>query len=774
MVSAIFLDTYQRYKRQTDQIAQWLVETAGKEGFKTSPEESTVQDVPSKSTTFRIPLYQFIDLGRFIVQASKSDTQIPRQLLNTIQCVIDKRKQFSSQYYSSDSNPGPAASSHAYFIETLERLKHILSPAARKVAREKVFTKPSAQTPGNIKDGSPKFDTQNRFDLLHVEEAQDNDKGPQNDTELPLTQSQCANRRIILDVDNNNESRREEMYFAVYCLLLDYRAMQQYLETVWKDYSKSAIDLIEAAVITNTAFYLARRTQEHLYETFPELNKRPDVNGMSFDHFLQCRGKNPNNQAPMPALLHDGPEKFLLFFYIHAQRILEGYCISMEPGKMPPAGKRYHYNPKEDRRLKTFDEKQDEDVAMIGIIMYELWILTESKTNFDGEDELIKGFREMHTTKQVPVCLSFAFQIWLDINHILRENVLKGRLDLLKAGLKAQAALEPTLTQEIQAFKDPELQAKDAKKRWDWVEREVKRDRIDDIKRESLKNLYSTEDYNPKPFYLFNRHPVACGMLKLWLTLQIREFGCTISRCTGAVLSLSHLYNALRQNRYLDIEWPAIEDLILTASAAKLFVGGLPTDMTTCLKRYQLMMAFSATMFASDRDGGRHKYDRVTLSQKGWREWHIEPPIISIFEDCYFLQNKAVEWSTARVEAVLRKRDQGRSQGRGETDCQRSSLQLLMSLREALAQEYKELTYDYFGIHHLSLDFLRTLRKELKEDLNAIFDKKYADREDSMGAVVGHLLGAQARGQLVTFTGELEQMRVKAAAVMKAFIKKHP
>ncbi len=106
---------------------------------------------------------------------------------------------------------------------------------------------------------------------------------------------------------------------------------------------------------------------------------------------------------------------------------------------------------------------------------------------------------------------------------------------------------------------------------------------------------------HPDPYHLLQRHPLLCAMMKFSLALMVREIGTTVVEAWGSILYTAHLYNALRHTSSLNMPWPDMETFISIHTPEKLFVGGYPTTVQDCLKRYYLMMGVAPQSFARDR-----------------------------------------------------------------------------------------------------------------------------------------------------------------------------
>lgn len=117
----------------------------------------------------------------------------------------------------------------------------------------------------------------------------------------------------------------------------------------------------------------------------------------------------------------------------------------------------------------------------------------------------------------------------------------------------------------------------------------------------------------------------------------------------------AHLYHALRLTSNMDLAWPDMDLFISNIAPEKLFLGGLPNDLKSCLKRLMLMQGVSQRFFAK---GGKRGSDRkglpVTRSiSKTGRDWHEASAVISAFRDRHVM-NKILKWTFETVEAVFK------------------------------------------------------------------------------------------------------------------------
>lgn len=133
MASKIFINTYQRYKKQTDKIAQWLLDTAEQYGYNYPIQPAAESKKKSNSgevQSYRIRLAQFQELAAVIVNG-KEQPSIPRALINLLKDTISLRKDFAQFFrkHRKQASSKDADLTHTHFIKQLEEVLEILKPA---------------------------------------------------------------------------------------------------------------------------------------------------------------------------------------------------------------------------------------------------------------------------------------------------------------------------------------------------------------------------------------------------------------------------------------------------------------------------------------------------------------------------------------------------------------------------------------------------------------------------------------------------------------------
>lgn len=81
------------------------------------------------------------------------------------------------------------------------------------------------------------------------------------------------------------------------------------------------------------------------------------------------------------------------------------------------------YDPARDWSRMPKQEKFQQDKILMMEFFTELATVVRCVPNYPVRDEFIRGVQELDRTREIPMYLAFAAQIFLDIHHVLRARV---------------------------------------------------------------------------------------------------------------------------------------------------------------------------------------------------------------------------------------------------------------------------------------------------------------------------------------------------------------
>lgn len=422
----------------------------------------------------------------------------------------------------------------------------------------------------------------------------------------------------------------------------------------------------------------------------------------------------------------------------------------LEPQQLP-ALKPGHfgvYDPTQDRSRISKKEQDQEDLIIVMEILPDFTKLSRGRLHLPGEDELTAAMHPMmeaNSADALPTHAVFALQIFLDIHHVLREDITRPFDQMQTIGKRTIETLDDYFRFSRGRTIDLWPAQNDAAFR---QVRDFARDCTQaDTVCKAFSSVYRKLGVTPKPFFFLKSHPVLCGLLTYRLTTLMQECGITLCNAWGSIIFPAHLYNATRQSASLEAHWKHMEYVVSLHSAQRIFVGAPPTEPTEYLKRFVLALGGSASNFARNRRRGGPSL--IVESKKGPRGLKTTTPVKDIFHLRYVAGDTA-KLTTPNIVAMLSVASKAERTSPAPDDLQMftrqmltqrqfTPLQLLRIVREGVAAEELHLLFDYISLHQRSLKLLRTLQTHLHADLVKYFSEQYIEEESQLLYIIGYL-----------------------------------
>lgn len=105
--------------------------------------------------------------------------------------------------------------------------------------------------------------------------------------------------------------------------------------------------------------------------------------------------------------------------------MLGSFLLVLQPGRVPLylEGTFGVYDPSRDLSTMSNQDKFRQDKVVLMEFFTELMVVERVVKGFPVEDEFLRGMKELDRTREVPMYLAFAAQMFLDMHHILRAKV---------------------------------------------------------------------------------------------------------------------------------------------------------------------------------------------------------------------------------------------------------------------------------------------------------------------------------------------------------------
>ncbi|KUJ14900.1 uncharacterized protein LY89DRAFT_124635 [Mollisia scopiformis] len=389
----------------------------------------------------------------------------------------------------------------------------------------------------------------------------------------------------------------------------------------------------------------------------------------------------------------------------------------------------------------------------------------------------------MIETKQIPIWLTFATTVFLDINQTLRgrvsiafdelqvvanhvKNTLDGYFEFSKS-IPAPRTWPKSYEEMLREFREG-------------VAETILKDVVFPLKSKYYKKVDGIAPGETARFYLLKGQPILCGMFAFRATLELHHGGVNLCNAYRTVTYPAQFYNALRQKENPVQPWPMMEEAIAIHTEARVFVGSAPKTVQESLRQICLVVGYSASAFAQNRRPNRP----LPISKNGARGLKDDTVLGSFFRDdlegrggrVFSLQNvekllneeaKTTELASDPKNKALRRE--------WATTKHLTPLQLLEALTQFMPVELPKIDFNYFRMHQQSVELLRRLRVELDADLKKHFGPMYFKNESQLPSVglyviIAAFLSSKAAEEL-KLDGTGSKILEKAGNILEDFVK---
>ena len=764
MLPPYLLGNYKRYKADTDRFIGWILETATAYGGDTvrnqNKAETTRTDQGSDSTTLRrLSLCQVLVLAKQIA-SSASNIKVPAEIVKAAKRAISLRKECCEWYGKNVEAESTSNVQHLHFVSVLEEVLQILGVSG-------TCASPPEQPSSSI---GKKLDVLHslgsRFSALDIEEINEQEASS-SDNDLPGSKTKDKQNTSFVLCDNEDDEEAQNHFahavFAIQFLFYDLQKIRWYVAQTWQAYKENTLDIMTAAVTTNTAIETARDMISEFKQSDPiviKLLKEYNKLGDCFSLILvECVAKERGEEST-PLLSASDPYNFNLADIVEASYLRAHKLITSVTQRLQlcpsfpsvPQAEIGRYDPNAD--WVHMDERQrfHED----GIILAQILTVFAQPKQLDVAilkvDEISRGLRAWIDRRFLPLWLSFGVQLFLDINLILRDKIRKGYQDTRLNALRVRKTLSAYLSEKERVGRGPfwpdEMDS--------GIDR-ILRDIAKYVEPAGSKAAHSQEvsgSEEGRYTFLLNWHPVLAGILTFNINLRTQELGLQLVNLYSSSTNLAYMYNFIKESDVATLNWPDIEKLIDIHGENYVFLGARPRSLEDSINKLNLALGVSLQSVATRKEQ-RKRDKKPTSSEKGARTLQNSISLANVFMERY-CQSKPISLSQAHIEQVLRefsdkndaKYDDSGKQPRQkpkrhwDKNKQLSPLQLLTILRSYLIESEHKLIFDYFGLHHRCIDILLALRTKLDGHLTQYFGANYLEHDFMIACIVGFILSA--------------------------------
>ena len=399
-----------------------------------------------------LALNEFADLTKKIARYSKTSVQLPGPVLHAVQRAIAARKECNAWLQGQEVKGEERNDTHVYFFEVLEKTLEILRPITPRPSQIAEAAAKGALPKPDLKqqdDTRPLSSLTNIFANLDIEDTSDED------LEVPETKA----KTVCRDTGVNNltepsmhrlEKSKQDLEFAIFCLLRDLHRVEDYLHRLWAQYhhnkADAKTDIIIVSLMTNFAIRLVRQAETSFLDDYPKFADNLDY--LELLH-KKCYGLSSvrvrHDLEPAAQHFYATPVKVLgellqyVRIHIEGRFIIDKDIARCERELFGP------YDPRRDRCSRHSSDpkackleakaKAQEEKYLLAELFHEALIsdmdsgISSIHSILRVTDELMGGLVEMIFNRRLSLNVVFASQVYLNIHDIMRKNVSRGFLD---------------------------------------------------------------------------------------------------------------------------------------------------------------------------------------------------------------------------------------------------------------------------------------------------------------------------------------------------------
>ncbi|KMU75276.1 hypothetical protein CISG_04695 [Coccidioides immitis RMSCC 3703] len=733
------------------------------------------------------------DLQKLAEVVASSAVTVPKSVLTIAKRAIRLRRAVTSWFLGQGDSTDNKH--HAHFITVLEQICETLEWNTNRPS------KPDAKKPSPTSEAqSDDADADrflNKFAVLTVEEPQDTAAQTQ---PMPAESKRIVNVTVVEEDDNEAaDLYLSQLFFKTLCLFQDLNNMRIFISMTWSEYRDKKIDLMNAAVVTDSALQLARDlVQEVEADWHTSLTgKRDNVQNTVYKLAVFSRGicASPSTEIGLP--YNKNMADVADWCYVPAKILLESFADVLQAGHQPVFKKGYFgtYNPKADRERMSPGQKFNEDKIILLSILPEFCMVDTFKIQMPTEDAITRGLTEFAKTKRVTLCICFLSQIFLDVHHIMRHSTLGAFGELRMSGLRIQKTIDDYL-QLSRTHPQPKFWPKEGDEEIQNIRSTVKSWIIEDLfldvrVRSRLDRIGSP----PEKHALFSQHATLCGLILFNLNVRMQFVGQQLVNQWYDIPQLAFLHNlVINSSTHKDLRWPDMDAFIKIHGESHIFIGSRPKNANESLKRLELATGISsAANFARDSRSKRfHRPD-------GKNPRLLKPT--TVVANLFFAQyvgGPEEDAGVLNVDRILDKLSQKLKLESPSKELQKANpeliivrkwsnahnidtLQLLAFLKSKLFQEEPILMYSYFGMHKRCIELLRLIRDKEHQKFVQYFTSAYMPDESFISNIVllihhvaqGSAQNARAMGLASGGVEVASRIVMSAGDVMREYLKKN-
>ncbi|KAF2814749.1 uncharacterized protein BDZ99DRAFT_548855 [Mytilinidion resinicola] len=557
--------------------------------------------------------------------------------------------------------------------------------------------------------------------------------------------------------------------FHIFCLFDDLQNIRAFIRESWSEYLNGKIDLMNAAVVTNTALKLAR--------------------GLIAEFEFECREPKPGSQIAQLRIYNlvartRGKDPWELeledvatWCYLPTKLMLFGYGELVLPDEPEVSelflpyfkNKLSNTHKMENRRESMLAlDRLNEDQAILHQCLEVFSFLVGMNPSFPVLDEITKCLGHFTQDRRPLLWFSFVAQIFLDVYHTLPHDQAQPHKSTKAFGdLKFSALRVKKITEEHWKFSKslPEVSfwpkncygAAYIQSIYDNVQWLIIDDGVWEKKKEKYQEKYwSTFEKHEH----FKRNPVLCGLMMFVINIRTESIGYHYINKWSTGIQLAHLYNLVQRTTAKCPAWPDMKIFIGVYGEQDIFMGARPNTVSQSSKSFEM---------ASKRNPAEVVVSNAGTGNMLLNEYcGCRPTVLNV---------PSISWLLAEIENFslatkhgLAKTSISLQRKAWETSHEIGRLQFLQAIKDAMVCEEPRINFNYFGLHQRCIELMRLIRD--KNPRRFVWPGGDKDMDDThIGIMVEWILGSTLFGVTDVMKQYLAKNGDVACRQLRAFSK---
>ncbi|KAL8733544.1 MAG: hypothetical protein Q9181_003529 [Wetmoreana brouardii] len=750
---------YARYKAYESSVLSWIVSASNEYGYRKQPRgvcpvkadrnpgtilpkkgdsendnvhhhaSATVKHV-NKPVKYAITREEMLERVELIVGRGAQKAVVPDFVIRYLRRSIADREKCSawfSKHMAGEDSVEESTSGHIHFTEILKRIQSRLEPyvsGSPVVSPPKGTRKKRAQIDVG-KGTEPRLG----FSNLHV-----TDLGGDDSDEL-LAVDDLSNDRLPevhqqSDVQEvyEAESTNEDVLVAISGILGKLKSVRKHIKSVWREYRRQHISLIQATVMTNTAIDYARILDDDFIAEFPS----SPIWGEGLVETLFPRETSLWKKTLSAFTLDDIQDIDRL--YQLPTTFLKAFRDMCGERALSPAIKDWIpqinrvYDPRQGNSNLDHLDKLNRNKILLDSIIPELAMQAKWEI-FSSSDQVTAAFRETLETKNVRLLAAFSIQVLLDINIVLGNDFSRPFHDMRAQANRYRQEVDDYVKKSENRILDQEIAPGVTVREFQdkpptFTDGPATRDEMMVFRRELFPEIDGF-DYvvrAQKPYFLLTHHPLLAGSLTTSACTWKQDMGSDIADQNRYATAVLHLHSALKQEQCLPTPQPYLQSLE-KVYGPRIFLGRPPTNPKAYLNHYLVVLGVSIKTFAANNNR-RKKGKRIMKNAANSRPRDLRemPPPLKLLDKQFKWGCERYEPQLPEIMALLAARDPSPRKQQPQ-DFDSDPIGALTAYGDCIKDEQFWLDFNFFQAHHVCWKLLR--RVEASPVIQKRFRRSY-------------------------------------------------